>query len=137
MSKPKKQAVDAVVETDDQPDIPPALSDHEWSQWRAHRLNPVTMMVEASAFPPPSTNLVKIIALANDQLHDEDPRKLRREHVKILREVIQKIDSDPVKVPSGQVGFTTDDVQPDIDRIDVLHELAEAIESYLSPEASA
>lgn len=123
---------DVVVESgDDQPDIRPALSQFEWRDWRTQRLNPVTMLREVSAFPANADNLVKTIAISNDQLHNEDPRKFRRDQVRVLREVIEMIDSAPARVPAGQLGTTIDDIQPDLDRMDVLHELAEAIESYL------
>jgi len=89
------------------------------------------MLREVSAFPANADNLVKTIAISNDQLHNEDPRKFRRDQVRVLREVIEMIDSAPARVPAGQLGTTIDDIQPDLDRMDVLHELAEAIESYL------
>lgn len=111
---------------DDAPDIPPALSEQGWAAWRSERLNPVTMMREVSSSPPLADNLVTTIAIANAQLHDEDPRKLTREDAALLRraaEIIGAIESDDeaTQLANGDV-FTR------------LHEHADVIESYVEPE---
>ncbi len=150
MSKTKKQAPPAEPETDepeldealyDAPDIPPALSENEWAQWRAHRLNPVTMMVEATAFPTPPETLVKIIALAFGQLHDDDVRKIiRREHVTLLRALASRIGDEPIPA-AGNLLDPDDDSQVKAmkrasEEMGQLDELADAIESYLEPDWS-
>jgi len=131
VSKAKKQVAleEPAGDVDnDAPDIPPALSEHEWAQWRAHRLNPVTMRVEASGFPTPPATLVKLIALMNDQLHDEDPRKLTRADAAMLRraaEVIGAIESDDEATTRANGELFSQ-----------LHEHADVIESFLEPEST-
>jgi hypothetical protein len=121
---------------EDASDIPPALSDGEWGMWRHQRVNPVTMQREVSTHPPIADNLVKTIAIANDQLHAQDPRKLTRDTVGVLRRAAALAD---LKTPE-----ITDENKDDPDTIcsledysDLfmeLHALADVVESIMPPE---
>lgn len=118
---------------DDAPDIPPVLSESEWLMWRHQRLSPVTMMREVSAFPPNPDNLCKTIAIANDQLHDEDPRKVfRREAIALLRLAAQSID-EGAPIPEKE---DDEAVRKRGELYSQLFELADAIESYLPKESA-
>lgn len=131
MSKRKTHAAGAppVVERDDESsDIVPALSSHEWAAWRGQRVNPVTMMREVSAHRPIADTLWKSIAITNDQLHDEDPRKFTRQEVAMLRaaataaEIAEREQSDPAKSDAYGELYSK------------LHEFADVIESLLPME---
>lgn len=105
-------------------DIPAALSAAEWHAWRTERLNPVTLMREVSAFAPNPDALWKAIAIANDQLHDEDPRKLTHDVVTALRAAAEAL---PEEGYNEARGAST--------KYSRLHDLADVIESLLPPEA--
>lgn len=123
----------AAMQDEDGPDIPPALTFREWVRGRTDR-GDLRIELENGdmltvSMPPSATGIradavrwgitisgmaddfAALIALANAALPDEDPRKLRREHVEVLR-----------SAPDGP-----GDVSP-------LFELADAIESFLPPE---
>lgn len=124
------------VTDDDASDIDPALSEQEWAAWRSERLNPVTMMRDVSAFPPNPDNLVKTIALAFDQLHDEDVRKIaRRETVELLRAAAERFQTTIPEVTSESSSTTVAEVSALGETYSMLHELADAIECYLPEDA--
>lgn len=136
MSKAKKATMpDALsVATDDTPDIAPALSEQEWHAWRTHRLNPVTMLCEVGMFAPNADNLVKTIAIAFDQIHDEDARKIvRPETITMLRLSAKSLEW----LGTADLATTPDEdaIQKRAELFSQLHELADALQSYLSPEA--
>jgi hypothetical protein len=109
-------------------DIAPALSEHEWTVWRGQRINPVTMLREVSGFAPNADNLWKTIAITNDQLHDDDPRKFTRRWPQLLRQA------------AAAVGIAqaaeTDDWQKNAlgELYSELHESADVIASLLIGE---
>lgn len=108
---------------DESTDIPAALSPAEWHAWRTERLNPVTLMREVSAFAPNPDALWKAIAIANDQLHDDDPRKLTHDVVTALRAAAEAL---PEEGYNEATGAST--------KYSRLHELADVIESLLLPD---
>lgn len=127
MSKRKSQK--PVIDHDDElPDIPPALSDYEWAAWRGQRLNPVTMMREVSGLAPIADNLWKSIAITNDQLHEEDPRKFTRREVAMLR-----IAAAAAQIAQGE-GQGQADFEAYGELYSQLHEFADVIESLLPKE---
>ena len=88
--------------------IPPALSPDEWAKHETRQSSRISR----------SNDLVAAIAVANAQLDDENPRKLSRAHVKLLRRVADDHDSD------SEAGQTVPQL---------LRNLADLIESYLPP----
>jgi hypothetical protein len=94
------------------------------------------MQREVSTHPPIADNLVKTIAIANDQLHAQDPRKLTRDTVGVLRRAAALAD---LKTPE-----ITDENKDDPDTIRSLedysdlfmelHALADVVESIMPPE---
>jgi hypothetical protein len=114
--------------TDDQtqaPDIPPALTEAEWSfkivdrpsvradanrGFRGHFLFP-DGMVDAN-------DVAALIALANAAMNDEDPRKFTRRQIKVLRQAAEFCSMSP-----SQSWLHEE-----------LHDIADAIESLLPPE---
>ena len=106
-------------------DIPAALSTIEWHAWRTERLNPVTMMRDVSTFAPNPDVLCKAIAIANDQLHDDDPRKLTADVVIALRAAADALPQEGYNEATG--------AQTKYSR---LHDLADVIESYLPGDAT-
>ena len=110
----------------------PALAPEQWAQFFGEggytplyatvvqRNHDGTFIVfpegEGATFAP--HELPGLIALANAALPDDDPRKLRREHIAALRDA------------------TVRDVIGDEDReqTNILRNLADALESYLPPE---
>lgn len=132
MSKRKSASPETTADQgttiDDAPDIPPALSSHEWAAWRGQRVNPVTMQREVSAFAPNPDNLWKTIAIANDQLHDEDPRKMLPRTVDMLRDAAKLI-------AIAQEDATDDDHRATLGTLySELHEFADVIASLLPQE---
>jgi hypothetical protein len=111
--------------TDESPDIAPALSDHEWAVWRGQRINPVTMLREVSGFAPNPDNLWKTIAITNDQLHEEDPRKFTRLDAEMLRKAA-------ACVAAAQSESKDDEQSADLGELfSELHEFADVITSLL------
>jgi hypothetical protein len=88
--------------------IVPALSPDEWAKHEPHQSSRVSRPKELAA----------VIALANAELNDADPRKLLRAHVKLLRRVADDHDSD------SEAGQTVPQL---------LRDLADLIDSYLPP----
>lgn len=130
MSKRKSQPASVDRVEDESSDIAPALSEHEWAAWRGQRLNPVTMQREVSAFAPLADNLWKTIAVANDQLDDEDPRKLCLRTIGMLQEAAMAVEA-------------LQKTEPDIEKVKALgalfsdlHEFSDVIESLLDLRGS-
>lgn len=122
----------ANAETDDESDIPPALTPSEWSRAAAHakstddgRLTMVSMAWTVQRHEA-------VIALANAALHAEDPRKLTRETIALLRRAAEHI-SETQKMFADPKGQTVADAVADGELYSQIHELADAIESYLPP----
>lgn len=142
---------------EDAPDIPPALSDRDWQRRgtgiatsTVHRqIDPVMIRREHDVLIisgrgdgneieiRDADHLAALIALANDTLRQfDDPRALIREHVTLLRELAERLGEESISTverPEGRIGVTVDDLRPDLDRFGMIHELADAIESYLPP----
>lgn len=159
---------------DDEPDIPPALSEVDWAQ--------IPDAESALVMLNDDRDVPAVIALANAALHDEDPRKIRREHVELLRKAAALIArhmpsaaygaggsgagigangeaggsahfagdphprlggggagiGDVVTPYGGGSGASIPSPEPYQQAFDGLHELADALESYLPPaEAKA
>lgn len=135
MTKTKAERKTASPTSTNQSDIRPALDVAEWLLWRSQRINPVTMMREIGMMPPAPDNLVKTIAIANDQLHDDDPRKFRLDHVELLLSAAQFIDQNTpeLKGDGSDEPLTVETVRIRGEAVSALDELAQIIDRLLPP----
>jgi hypothetical protein len=101
------------------PDIPPALTASEWAKQEEGDLGGFRIVGRGIDGPH---YLAVLIARANAALPDEDPRKIRREHVRLLRDAA---DALPEEGRATALGLDTNASR--------LHEFADALESYLPP----
>ena len=112
-------------------DIPPALTPNEWANITKLTADALRRYVDLSqeVGRPHAA-----IAILNDELHDEDPRKLTRAHVALLRRAAELIGR-----PSALRQFAApSDAAPTVAAVvaqgefySQLLELADVIESYL------
>lgn len=134
---------------DDAPDIPPALSANQWKQARAyHAANPQVIKLEeinsrlvltitdekfeADALTVSDVaGLAALIALANEALRRfDDPRAFRREHVRLIRSCIQRMDADEKAAWDGGDDEKASEIN---EATDNLAALADALDSMLPP----
>lgn len=109
-------------------DIPPALTAREWANLRANPLAVVTILEFAEEIGRHHA----VLAIANAGLHDEDPRKIRREHVELLRQVADDLSDE--RAHSVGSAATVDDAVAYGEQYSALLELADVLESYLPPK---
>lgn len=121
-------------QNDDAPDIPPALNERQWQGFQFARgpiqlaiMDPPGLVclvrsdeVQATAVLNDVNDLAALIALANEALRRfDDPRAILAKHVALLRKIAD--------------GRWESDIEED--KYGELHELADALASYLKPEA--
>jgi hypothetical protein len=113
--------------SDDVRDIPPALDADRWREISGrHALEGA--LADAAFVTRDVTGLAATIALANAALADEDPRKLTRATVGLLRQIGHTIEN--------LVGTTFVSAETKRAEIDAVRDLADVIESYLPPDPS-
>jgi hypothetical protein len=119
-------------------DIRPALALGEWELWRHQRVNPVTLYREIGGRPPIPDNLVKTIAIANDQLPDEDPRKFTRSTLELLRRAAALADlrAPDVTAENQLDGATIEKLEAYSDLFAELHAFADVLEALLPPDGA-
>jgi hypothetical protein len=112
-------------------DIPPALTPNEWANITKLTADALRRYVDLSqeVGRPHAA-----IAILNDELHDEDPRKLAREHVALLRSVAEHFATTIPELRSGASDTTVAEVAALSEQYSQLLELADVIESYLPPD---
>jgi hypothetical protein len=146
---------------DDAADIPPALSASEWNVLEAKRRNgeleisvakygdelAKLYVWDSQVDPGASTqvddanDVAAVIALSNELLRRfDDPRAFTREHVELLRDLANRIGEESIsyRVEASdpeKLGISAADLAPDFRQIDLLNDLADALESYLPPRA--
>lgn len=129
-------------------DIPPALSDEQWAKGeyrtisvRATLQGQSLEIVDREIHEPGIADVsdaAALIALLNELLRRfDDPRAVTREHVSRLREIAEWIGEQPAP-RAGDITNPSDDSQyraivADSERLNLLHDLADVIESYLPP----
>ena len=134
--------------TDDQhdaPDIPPALSESEWAAEtvpmpdtkasRTFRAQTTIggLSIDGQIHIRDVNDLAALIALANAAMNDEDPRKFRRDQVTNLRLIAGAIASEHSENEQG-IDAKGDPTLCMHCAAEALHELADALESYLPPQ---
>lgn len=78
----------------DEPRVAPALSAEEWAEWRKGDSDIGWAIAGVRV-----RNIAQLIAVANDSLEDDDPRKITRERIALLRMVVSMWDGlgpDPI-----------------------------------------
>lgn len=97
--------------------IEPALNAEQWQSVKADHATALTMtLIAGGNFP----EWGKLVAIANDALADDDPRKFTREWVDVLRTAAVSLD------PNFYAG----------ERVEQrVQAFADALASYLPPEA--
>ena len=143
---------------DDAADFPPALTAQQWKRGLfpsepiiynspARRAvsfgilgewpNALAISIEGhvARIEDPS-DLAALIALANHAMNDEDPRKIRRETIQVIREaaelVAEEAPDGPGREPTGERGAA---VVEGGGRRSQMKQLASALESYLPEKA--
>jgi hypothetical protein len=114
--------------------IEPALDEHEWRNWTTGIVEPcgipfaIGAACDAIAYSL-DRNPAKLIALANAALPDDDPRKITRDRIKLMRDAGGSILSAHAEYCVGEECGCHDDMR-------ALDAFAVALESYLPPETA-
>ncbi|MEX1185304.1 MAG: hypothetical protein WEA80_01780 [Gemmatimonadaceae bacterium] len=95
------------------PKIQPALSAQQWSEYRERRLTMDPGLDDIIAHPDPEFP-ARAIAIANDQLHEADPRKITMQRVNRIREAAVLLEQQEGPSPAWE-----------------LHRIADVLASYL------
>jgi hypothetical protein len=152
---------DEDLEAEDSPDIPAAVTSTGWlygrMEWVARRSkaegerDSISVTEQADGTKSVTIagrsgqvdvndveQLVALIAFANDALHAEDVRKIRREHVSLVREAAELLARGVQPAAENVAGEPASEEPQAIleagERYSRLHELADALESYLPDE---
>lgn len=141
-------------QSDDAPEIPPALTRDEWMKLYSERSgkgkervsiyhgqrnalcvgseNPIAVLADVN-------DIAALIALANESIRGfDDPRAILAKHIKLLRAAATCCEIDDWHIATALFGDPDrlTDSNADIRRADLAseyHELADALESYLPP----
>jgi hypothetical protein len=124
---------DRVVDEPDQSDIPPALTATEWANIARLSDDHRRLFVNAAQ---DADRPHAVIAMLNDALHDEDPRKLTPEQIALLRYVAGTVETLlTVPIRDMSLSVAAQDALDWSERYSQLLELADVLASYLPPEA--